>query len=285
MLQMLARLKSDQFGRGTHKISLEKVPGAAADSVDGCQTNSTGPGLAAISWLDSSSNTTYLRVFFQNSNTNGIIQSSWDSAGDSWAITPVTDASVDVRQNSPIAAAVSNVSDSFDIHVFYLGSNDTVQASYATDPNDEYKFDNLLMAEGLTADDNTDLAATWHDCDDCPDTVLLVFQDENQRVKLRNGTFTGTTTEILPVQAVPGSSLTISALDDTDDSGLRLAFQGESNDTTGDCSTGSVLSVATWSDDPDTGVVSWAQGKGAISNARHNYSNSIPQRTPRSIRP
>jgi hypothetical protein len=86
-----------------------------------------------------------------------------------------------------------------------------------------------MADEGVFADPESRLTVIWHRCYpyQCPDTLLLVYQDANKQLRLRNGTGSGPVEYPLPVLAANASGLALILSSTEEDRGLlRLFFEG-----------------------------------------------------------
>ena len=153
----------------------------------------------------------------------------------------VTDATTDVKPGTPLAADVTADPFPFLLHLFYLTRRNQILGFSATDPAVVFNTSVLVMNdEGVFADPESRLAVIWHRCYPyhCPDTLLLVYQDVNKQLRLRNGTRNGPVQYLLPASGANASGLALISSPAQDDQGLvRLFFEGN---TTG------VLNMMEW---------------------------------------
>ena len=142
----------------------------------------------------------------------------------------VTDATIDVKPHTPLAADVTADPFPFLLHVFYLSSTNQVLGLHATDPTAAFNTSLHIMAdEAVFADPESRLTVIWHRCYpyQCPDTLLLVYQNADKQLWLRNGTSSGPVEYPLPVSAANASGLALILSPSEEDRGLlRLFFEG-----------------------------------------------------------
>jgi hypothetical protein len=91
------------------------VPTSDPDTIAGNSTTSPGParapfrnlGIAALRWVDGK-NVRHFHVYSQSTNSTHtrILESTWDSDGQTWTVAPITDDDADeVKPGTPIAVA------------------------------------------------------------------------------------------------------------------------------------------------------------------------------------
>ncbi|KAI9682222.1 MAG: hypothetical protein M1817_000276 [Caeruleum heppii] len=182
-------------------------------------------GLASVAWNGSNDVMQY-RVYFQDGNST-IRESAWNSTGRTWYL---SNPSVgQAKRTSPIAAALTNPQDDQNrqIHIFSLNKKNRVDEHVLS--GDTWS-DGPLIAQNVVASSDSNLAAIWHqhdNCASCPNTLVMVYQDRNQAFIL--GNYTGD-------QASPGrlawswSTLTPSP---TPGSGVSLSLRWERDKPTG----------------------------------------------------
>jgi hypothetical protein len=179
--------------------------------------------LAAVAFNDTSGTTQY-RVYFQDS-TNLIKESSWNSTSQRWFVSNsnVTKA----KPSTPIAAAAvgpgdmnaSNTAGLYSlasqeqyINLFFLDEKSKVNELYTTSNDFRHWSSGTLTARNFVATQTSALTALWHadsTCTGCPNTLLLVYEDQNGQAQLVNGTQSGWSTYPLSMNLGPQSGLSL----------------------------------------------------------------------------
>lgn len=177
--------------------------------------------LAAMNWTDSTG-TTYTGVFYQSSNATGssimaAIRSStsgggWTSVNVSASANP---AGLDVLDGTPLAAASNNGL----WNVYYLTSDRRVAEVYSTSPSSPTGWLQGGMGSSLgnpEAAPGSGLAAMWQNCDNCTDSLLVLYQDAaTGHVQMANMTkLVWAMGDVVSTSAAPGTGLGVSAFTD-----------------------------------------------------------------------
>lgn len=176
--------------------------------------------LAAMNWTDSTG-TTYTGVFYQSSNATGsaimaAIRSStspaWSSINVSASANP---AGLDVLDGTPLAAASNNGL----WNVYYLTTDRRVAEVYSTSPSSPTGWLQGEMGASLgnpEAAPGSGLAAMWQSCDNCTDSLLVLYQDAaTGHVQMGNMTkLVWAVGDVVSTSAAPGTGLGVSAFTD-----------------------------------------------------------------------
>ena len=179
--------------------------------------------LAAVAFNDTSGTTQY-RVYFQDS-ANLIKESSWNSTSQRWFVSNrnVTKA----KPSTPIAAAAvgpgnmnaSNTAGVYSlaaqeqyINLFFLDEKSRINELYTTSNDSRHWSSGTLTARNFVATQTSALTALWHadsTCTGCPNTLLLVYEDQNGHAQLVNGTQSGWSFYPLSMTLGPQSGLSL----------------------------------------------------------------------------
>lgn len=195
------------------------------DDADSKSSSATGimmpeSRLAAMNWTDSTG-TTYTGVFYQSSNATGssIMAAIRPSNADTWMSINVSasanPAGLDVLDGTPLAAASNNGL----WNVYYLTSDRKVAEVYSTNPESPSGWLQGGMGSSLgnpEAAPGSGLAALWQNCDNCTDSLLVLYQDAaTGHVQMANMTkLVWAMGDVISTSAAPGTGLGISAFTD-----------------------------------------------------------------------
>lgn len=177
--------------------------------------------VAAMNWTDSTG-TTYTGVFYQSSNATGsaimaAIRSS--AAAGAWTSVNVSAsanaAGLDVLDGTPLAAASNNGL----WNVYYLTSDRRVAEVYSTSPSSPTGWLQGGMGSSLgnpEAAPGSGLACMWQSCDNCTDSLLVLYQDAaTGHVQMANMTkLVWAMGDVVSTSAAPGTGLGVSAFTD-----------------------------------------------------------------------
>ncbi|KAI3397441.1 hypothetical protein diail_10772 [Diaporthe ilicicola] len=181
--------------------------------------------LAAMNWTDSTG-TTYTGVFYQSSNSTGsaIMAAIRASTGNVWMSINMSAsanaAGLDVMDGTPIAAASNNGL----WNVYYLTSARRVAELYSTNPMSTSGWLQGEMGSTLgnpQVAPGSGLAAMWQVCDNCTDSLLVLYQDAGTgHVQMANMTkLAWAMGDVVSASAAPGTGLGISAFTDFNGNG------------------------------------------------------------------
>lgn len=176
--------------------------------------------LAAMNWTDSTG-TSYTGVFYQSSNATGssIMAAIRASTADSWTSINVSasanPAGLDVLDGTPLAAASNNGL----WNVYYLTTDRKVAEVYSTSPSSPTGWLQGTMGSSLgnpEAAPGSGLAAMWQNCDNCTDSLLVLYQDAaTGHVQMANMTsLVWAMGDVVSTSAAPGTGLGVSAFTD-----------------------------------------------------------------------
>lgn len=176
--------------------------------------------LAAMNWTDSTG-TSYTGVFYQSSNATGssIMAAIRPSTVDTWTSINVSasanPAGLDVLDGTPLAAASNNGL----WNLYYLTSDSRVAELYSTNPESPSGWLQGGMGASLgnpEAAPGSGLAALWQNCDNCTDSLLVLYQDAaTGHVQMANMTkLVWAMGDVVSTSAAPGTGLGISAFTD-----------------------------------------------------------------------
>lgn len=199
----------------------------SSDDDDSASKSSSAAGiimpesrLAAMNWTDSTG-TTYTGVFYQSSNATGsaIMAAIRASTSDAWTSVNVSasanPAGLDVLDGTPLAAASNNGL----WNVYYLTSDRRVAEVYSTSPVSPTGWLQGSMGSSLgnpEAAPGSGLAAMWQSCDNCTDSLLVLYQDAaTGHVQMANMTkLVWAMGDVVSTSAAPGTGLGVSAFTD-----------------------------------------------------------------------
>lgn len=176
--------------------------------------------LAAMNWTDYTG-TSYTGVFYQSSNTTGssIMAAIRASSGDTWTSINVSasasPAGLDVLDGTPLAVASNNGL----WNLYYLTSDRRVAELYSMTPGSPSGWLQGGMGASLGnphAAPGSGLAALWQNCDNCTDSLLVLYQDAaTGHVQMANMTnLVWAMGDVVSTNAAPGTGLGISAFTD-----------------------------------------------------------------------
>lgn len=201
---------------------------SALSSDDGAESKSASAAgiimpesrLASMNWTDSTG-TTYTGVFYQSSNVTGssIMAAIRASNAETWTSVNVSasanPAGLDVLAGTPLAAASNNGL----WNLYYLTSDRKVAEVYSTNPESPSGWLQGTMGSSLgnpEAAPGSGLAALWQNCDNCTDSLLVLYQDAaTGHVQMANMTkLVWAMGDVVSTSAAPGTGLGISAFAD-----------------------------------------------------------------------
>ncbi|KAL8852331.1 MAG: hypothetical protein Q9221_002827 [Calogaya cf. arnoldii] len=204
-------------------------PAAAAQPPSPKSWNSS---LASVAW-SASGGLGYRRLYYQD-DAGTIKESAWNSSGNEWYSSNESLGKGKLR--SPIAASVAgNITWPFQLNLYYVDPDGLLIERYTKDGQ-------TWESGGLTNDDiipspNSDLATTWSQtdhksCDDCgQQTVLLAYQDSNDKIWVVNATGPNSQLTTLEAAAAPGTGLASHLVwFRQESSGIRLYYQKGADD-------------------------------------------------------
>lgn len=176
--------------------------------------------LAAMNWTDSTG-TSYTGVFYQSSNATGsaIMAAIRASTADAWTSVNLSasanPAGLDVLDGTPLAAASNNGL----WNVYYLTSDRKIAEVYSTNPSSPSGWLQGAMGSSLgnpEAAPGSGLAALWQSCDNCTDSLLVLYQDAaTGHVQMANMTkLVWAMGDVVSTSAAPGTGLGVSAFTD-----------------------------------------------------------------------
>ncbi|OCK73755.1 hypothetical protein K432DRAFT_447669 [Lepidopterella palustris CBS 459.81] len=178
--------------------------------------------LAAIAWNDTNG-VTFQRLYYQNTN-NAISESAWNSSGQAWYVNGnvITNA----KNGTAIAATVTGPPDwPFQITVYIMNEAGTITERNFN--SDNTWSDGPLTSENIRASQNSSLTAVYHrhtDCPLCPNTQLLIYQNETMEWNLGNETASGWVWRKLPANPIAGSPSALSLYSQPSNFTAQLRF-------------------------------------------------------------
>ncbi|KAI9670131.1 MAG: hypothetical protein M1817_004468 [Caeruleum heppii] len=178
--------------------------------------------LASVAWNETGGMTQY-RLYFQDRN-DIVKELAWNSTKRAWYLS--NGAIGRAKRGSSLAAAVDQRLGTPTLHVFALNdSSNVIERS-----NDGSGWIDGTIADGPSAASGvSSLAAIWHQhefCLECTETLLVVYQDSNQRLVLANHTWD------LPVAQGGGWRWDVMGLQPTMGSGLAMSSMREPGEPT-----------------------------------------------------
>lgn len=139
-------------------------------------------GLAAVNWTDSSG-TDRSAVFYQD-GSNSVMVALRDSVSNEWTQSNVTAAimnntgasRLDVLSGTPLAA----VTNRYQVSLYYLTTANNVAEIWASDIVGEVWFAGALQTSlsPLAALNGSQLSAFWQICNNCSNSLYVLFQDD-----------------------------------------------------------------------------------------------------------
>ena len=214
--------------------------------------------LASVAWSDPRS-LAYRRLYYQDA-AGTIKESAWNSSGNEWYSSNENLAKA--KLNSPIAASVAGnltwpfvslphqllagacstatsqrieCSSSQQINLYYLDPQGHLVERYSKD-DQEWKS-GALTNDDIIPSPDSDLATIWsqtdhNSCDGCgQQTVLLAYQDSNDKIWVVNATGSRPSLTTLQADAAPGTGLAFQSVWYSKGSpGLRLYYQKGADD-------------------------------------------------------
>ncbi|KAL8351102.1 hypothetical protein RB601_000772 [Gaeumannomyces tritici] len=195
--------------------------------------------VASINWTEAVSGTRHVAVFYQTRESS-LMASTRDTLSNRWRTVNVTAAvlkntkalSLDVLPGTPIAVC----SNQFQQSLYYLNSRRQVQELYSSNFNaDEWlsgMFSSKIQAKSAPG---SKLSAVRQMCNNCSNSLLVTWQDDDGKVRLAN--FTADAWQEMPPiaeSAAPGTGLGLTAFTDfrgtgpfgTDTNALRIYVSG-----------------------------------------------------------
>ncbi|KAI9736315.1 MAG: hypothetical protein M1834_001201 [Cirrosporium novae-zelandiae] len=202
---------------------------ASSDSSTNAQSTATlsNTQLASIAWNDSSDVMQY-RIYYQD-ESNNIRESAWNTTSNKWYVSNKSIGKA--KTASPIAAAVTGPQGwDFQINIYWINESGNL-VEYYTEDGTKW-LSGTLTSQEIVPFSASGLSTVWHrqdGCVGCPNTLLLVYQDNTY--KFNQGNFTGSGWEwsTLNANPIPGSgiSLILRWGQDGVTTGLRLYYQIE----------------------------------------------------------
>lgn len=191
--------------------------------------------VAAVNWTDPWSQAERTAVFFQD-DSNAIMMSLRDMLSNEWVLDNVTAhvlnstrlESLDILPGTPFAA----VTNSYQVSLYYLTSNNNVGEIWSNDLSGGLWYAGALTTTLTpTAMNNSQISAFWQICNNCTNSLFLVYQDTDGALalaNLTNGNWADSGT--ISTQSTDGTGVAISAFADfngtgnysTNDNALRV---------------------------------------------------------------
>lgn len=168
-------------------VSRQRGSGSSASSGSGLLGNS---GLAAVNWTDSTG-TDRSAVFYQDAS-NSVMVSLRDSVSNEWTQSNVTAAimnntgasRLDVLSGTPFAA----VTNRYQVSLYYLTTANNVAEIWASDIVGGVWFAGALQTSlsPLAALNGSHLSAHWQICNNCSNSLYMLFQDNSGELQMAN---------------------------------------------------------------------------------------------------
>lgn len=181
-------------------------------------------GLAALNWTDGDSGADMTAVFYQDRN-NAIMAAIRDSVSNRWIQSNVTAAvmnatgssGLDVLSGTPLAA----VTNTYQVSLYYLKADKTLGELYASDILEHNWVIGSLSKSltPLTSFSGSHLAAYWHICANCTQSLYVAFQDDSGSVQMANLTNDAWAFASVPVDLAPLKGTGLSVRPFTEDNG------------------------------------------------------------------
>lgn len=147
-------------------------------------------GLAALNWTDPSG-TDRSAVFYQD-DSNSVMVALRDSISNEWTQSNVTAAimnntgasRLDVLSGTPLAA----VTNRYQVSLYYLTTANNVAEIWASDIVGEVWFAGALQTSlsPLAALNGSHLSAFWQICNNCSNSLYVVFQEDSGQLQMAN---------------------------------------------------------------------------------------------------
>ncbi|KAI9885605.1 MAG: hypothetical protein M1823_002615 [Watsoniomyces obsoletus] len=179
--------------------------------------------MSAIAFVDGQGNLQH-RLYFQDAN-NTIRESTWKEGDGGWQVSNAAIATA--KSGSPLAAAVAwGPPPMQQINLFYINDTGHINERYTNDGS-SWRAGSLNRHNIVPAATSA-LTAVWHRhdiCRRCPNTPLLVYQDDRGRFNLGNGTAQGWQWSVLNANPVPGSGASLAVFNQLNTAEVRLYYQ------------------------------------------------------------
>ncbi|MCJ1246601.1 hypothetical protein MMC30_003810 [Trapelia coarctata] len=192
------------------------------------RTGSNNTRLASVSWKDTAG-VRFDRIFYQDSNNN-IRTSLFNSTHPVWHGSNISLAVA--RDRTPLAVAANSRSAPITFSLFFLNPVGQVNEIVSTDGM-SWQNGSLNTQDILPAN-YTSLAAAFArnvPCQDCPSSLLFVYQDSDDKFRLWNSTEDGWANYTIPANPIAGSGVSLSPISvDEQPDELRLFYQIASGD-------------------------------------------------------
>ncbi|ORY58046.1 uncharacterized protein BCR38DRAFT_353481 [Pseudomassariella vexata] len=197
--------------------------------------------LAALNWTDYSG-VDHTAVAYQH-KSNAIMISTRNSLTGIWTNVNVTESvmnatkstGLDVLPGTPLAYATNKGL----WNLYYLTSDNAVAELYSTNPlTGQWLMGEFGARTGAQAVAGSRLGAVWQSCQNCSNSLLVIWQKENGQVQLANYTnMAWELRDVIAESAPPGTGMAISAFTDsrgtgefgTDTNSLRAYVADGSN--------------------------------------------------------
>ncbi|KAJ4385769.1 hypothetical protein N0V93_010200 [Gnomoniopsis smithogilvyi] len=251
-------------------------------------------GLAAVNWTDSSG-TERSAVFYQDAS-NSVMVSLRDSVSNEWTQSNVTAAimnntgasRLDVLPGTPLAA----VTNRYQVSLYYLTTANSVAEIWASDIVGEVWFAGALQTSlsPLTAMNGSHLSAYWQICNNCSNSLYMLFQDgggDLQMANLTNGAWSFAS--LNSSSSVNGTGLAVRPFTEDngvgtfgtdpgalrmysfDDAGLLEFKDGSSTNFTWEVDSASTAFIDTLEVDTNPELAAISYGQHGLTNMLVNY--------------
>ncbi|KAH8886216.1 hypothetical protein GQ53DRAFT_845034 [Thozetella sp. PMI_491] len=175
----------------------------------------TGSRLSAINWTGVDSVDRHA-VFYQDS-WDCLMVSLWDAKTTAWTSINISQKLTNVgspikaKSGTPLAGTAVTAQYGLSVSLFYLSSSSTVgQVSSVDAELGVWAIGDLSKQGGLKATDTSQLAAVSHFCNwGCAQLTYVIFEDDNQSIRLANSSNWGSEASNLVNRVDPSSALTL----------------------------------------------------------------------------
>ncbi|KAL8652867.1 MAG: hypothetical protein Q9226_004082 [Calogaya cf. arnoldii] len=200
---------------------------AAAAAAPPPPPKSLNSSLASVAW-SAPSGLGYRRLYYQD-KAGTIKESAWNSSGSEWYAS--NESLGKAKPHSPIAASVAgNTTWPFQVMIYYVHPDGHIIEQYTKDGQNWET--GPLTSDDIIPSPDTDLATIWSQtdhksCDDCGlQTVLLAYQDSNDKICVVNNTGPNIQPITLEADAAPGTGLAFQSVWHRQGSpGIRIYYQ------------------------------------------------------------
>jgi hypothetical protein len=153
----------------------------AARNHNHASSSSDNLGITALRWIDGA-NISHYRVYHQQLDQTQILESSWNSDDRTWTVSSIADASVDIKQATPLTSSAgyphTNVSNALVKNVYFVQPPGTVIERQSPYKEAAGVWGNDNFSGLYTASNASSLFSYWYQNFDTSLQVLSIFFQE-----------------------------------------------------------------------------------------------------------